>query len=451
MKETLIKNARIVTIDKGTFPGSVLIEDDRIKAIIRDGETIPSPADEAEVIDAQGMLLLSGVIDTHVHFRTPGLTHKADIVTESHAAAAGGVTSVMDMPNVKPQTTTQEALEEKLGLFQRDSLVNYALLLGATNDNLDVIKETPGNLYSGVKVFMGSSTGNMLVDRQEALRGIFKASKKVIVAHCEDQDIIARNTASLLERFGKDGDLPIRLHPEVRSAEACLRSTQKAIAMAKATGARLHVAHISTAQEMELFNCGDLKDKRVTAEVCLSHLMFEDTDFKRLGARIKCNPSVKSHEDKEALWKAIKDGSVDTIATDHAPHLIEEKQGGALKAMSGMPMVQFSLISVLEEAQKRDIPLETVTRLMSYNPARLFSLKDRGAIKEGYKADLVLVDRQDWTLTQDTILSKCQWSPLEGHQFSWKVRRTLVNGKTVFLDGTFPLQDSPAQLLDYDD
>jgi dihydroorotase len=389
-----------------------------------------------EVIDADGCYLLPGVIDDHVHFRDPGLTHKADVESESRAAAAGGVTSVMDMPNTKPQTTTIETWEEKMAMFAGKCRVNYSCYFGATNDNAHLFRQLDKHRVCGVKLFMGSSTGNMLVDRAEALDTIFADSELPIAVHCEDQTIIKQNTERALAEAGTDGDVPVKMHPLIRSEEACYRSSALAVELAERHGARLHLLHVSTARELELLSSDALDgNKKITAEACVAHLMFTADDYARLGTRIKCNPAIKSAADRKALREALRSGKIDVIATDHAPHLLSEKVGGAVKAVSGMPMVQFSLISMLGLADEGVMTMEEVVEKMCHAPARLFEIDGRGYLRKGYKADLVIVRRADWTLTQPDIVSKCGWSPLEGAKMHWKVERTIVNGTTVYNNG----------------
>lgn len=468
MKRIWIKNAIIVNEGK-RFIGSVLIEDERIAAI-KEGEVENEselaaflPADkqaageaageteqqaagkceqqaagesaECEIIDAKGCYLLPGAIDEHVHFRDPGLTHKADIFTESRAAAAGGVTSIMDMPNTKPQTTTIEAFNEKLALMGERSSVNYSCYFGATNDNFPLFSQLERHRVCGVKLFMGASTGNMLVDHMESLRQIFGGTDLLIAAHCEDQSIVKENSEKMKEQYGEE--VPIECHPAIRSEEACYRSTELAVQLARESGARLHILHLSTAKEMDLFdNHLPLKEKRITAEACVSHLLFEEKDYGRLGARIKCNPAVKTAADREALLAAIRSDVVDAIATDHAPHLLEEKEGGALKAVSGMPMIQFSLLSMLELADQGVFSVEKVVEKMAHAPAVMYQISRRGFIREGYQADLVLVRPQEqWTVTKECILSKCGWSPMEGATLHNKVEKTFVNGHLVYDNG----------------
>ena len=435
MQRTLIHHVTIVNEGR-QFLGAVIVEGEVISAIV-EGE-VYNLEDFDTVIDGNGCYLLPGVIDSHVHFRDPGLTHKADITSESRAAVAGGVTSVMDMPNTNPQTTTLEAWEAKMENFAQHSLVNYSCYFGATNTNYDLFDKLDKHRVPGIKLFMGSSTGNMLVDRKESLRHIFGGTDMLIMAHCEDQHTISENTAKYK---GDDGDAPIGLHPMIRSEEACWLSSKLAVELAKETGARLHIAHISTARELALLSDEPLTQKRITGEVCISHLMFNDTDYQTLGAKIKCNPAVKGVGDQLALQQALNTQRLDTVATDHAPHLLSEKQGGALKAMSGMPSIQFSLNCMLELVDKGIISLGTVVQKMCHNPALLYHIEKRGFIRPGYQADLVLVrPNTTWEVTPEVLQSKCKWSPLEGHCFNWKVERTFVNGRLAFADGA-PIED----------
>lgn len=432
MRRTLIENAVIVNEGR-KVTGSVVIEGEKIAEIWMDEEKASAPCDE--VIDASGCYLLPGAIDEHVHFRDPGLTHKADITTESRAAAAGGVTSIMDMPNTNPQTTTLEALEEKFALLAEKSSVNYSCYFGATNNNYTQFPQLDKRRVCGVKLFMGSSTGNMLVDRMASLRNIFGGTDLLIAAHCEDQGIIKENTDRYKKEFGGD-DVPLAYHPLIRSAEACYRSSELAVQLAREANARLHIMHISTARELDLFSDAPLKEKRITAEACVSHLLFTEEDYQTLGARIKCNPAIKTADDRKALQEAVGSGLIDAIATDHAPHLLSEKEGGALKAMSGMPMIQFSLVSMLELADKGAFTIEKVVEKMAHAPAEMYDIQNRGYIRKGYQADLVLVrPDSEWTVTTDCILSKCGWSPLEGHTFRWKVEKTFANGHLLFNNG----------------
>lgn len=430
---TLLKNATIIN-EGEQFIGSVLIED---KTILRIYRELPVETEEQTTsIDATGLWLMPGVIDDHVHFRDPGLTHKADIASESKAAVSGGVTAFMDMPNCVPQTTTLEAMADKWDTAAQKSLINYAFYFGATNNNVHLLRELDTTRVCGVKLFMGASTGNMLVDRTEALRKIFEEAGMLIATHCEDQHIIRENTRHYQSLYGEDPD--IVFHPLIRSEEACYQSTRLAVNLAKETGARLHVLHLSTARELDLFEDKPLEQKQITAEACISHLFFYDEDYKRLGTRIKCNPSIKTLADREALRAALRTNRIDVIATDHAPHLLSEKAGGAQKAVSGMPAIQFSVITMLELAKQGVLSLPTVIEKMCHAPARLFNIEKRGFIREGYFADLVLIDpNQHWTVQTEDIYSKCGWSPLEGQAFSHRVVMTFVNGNLVYNRGQF--------------
>lgn len=431
MKRTLIKNARIVN-EGETFTGSVVIEGDIIAEILHKDEQLSTPCDE--IIEADNCYLIPGVIDDHVHFREPGLTHKADIASESRAAAAGGVTSFMDMPNVIPQTTTIEALEDKFRLGAEKSLINYSFYFGATNNNTDLISTLDPHRVCGVKLFMGSSTGDMLVDRMETLKRIFGSTDLLIAAHCEDQNIIRQNTEAFKAKYGDDPD--IIYHPQIRSAEACYVSSSLAIKLAKEAGSRLHILHLTTAKELDLLEDKPLKDKKITAEVCIPHLFYSQEDYKTLGTRIKCNPAIKTIDDRNALRKALHTNLLDVIGTDHAPHLLTEKQGGSLKAVSGMPMIQFSLLAMMELVKEGILSMEQMVKKMSHAPAELYQINNRGFIRKGYKADLVLVNPEtNWTLQKEEVLSKCGWSPLEGHTFTSKVEKTFVNGSLVYDKG----------------
>ena len=431
---TLIQGGTIVNEGR-TLDGSILVEDDKITHIIKGTHTPEATYDE--VIDASGCFVLPGIIDDHVHFREPGLTEKADIDTESRAAAAGGVTTYFDMPNTVPQTTTLEALEEKFTLAAQKSHVNYSFFFGATNDNISLFPQLDPHRIPGIKLFMGSSTGNMLVDRREALEQLFSSSELPIMAHCEDTAIINRNMAEAKEKYGDDPK--VIHHPEIRSEEACYESTRLAVELARKYGARLHVAHLSTARELDLFDkCSMVNGQcsMITAEATVSHLYFCDRDYASLGTRIKCNPAIKTERDREALQLALTDGRITVIGTDHAPHLLSQKEGGCAKAVSGMPMIQFSLVTMLELVDNGVLSLERLVELMCHNPARLFEVRHRGFIREGYQADLVLVrPNTAWVCTKDLVESKCGWSPMEGHMFLWRVERTLCNGHTVYADG----------------
>ena len=431
MKTTWIKNARIVN-EGETFEGSVIIAGENIVEVLK-GTQAPS-IPYHETIDANGYYLIPGVIDDHVHFRDPGLTHKADIHTESMAAAAGGVTSYMDMPNTNPQTTTLEALEEKFKNAETKSVVNYSFYFGATNNNAHLLPQLNKQQVCGVKLFMGASTGNMLVDKMQILKQIFSDAGMLIATHCEDQNIISARAAAYRKKYGDDPD--VKYHPEIRNEEACYESSSLAISLAKETRARLHIMHISTAKELTLLEDKPLSEKNITAEACVSHLFFSDKDYEKYGARVKCNPAIKSEADRDALRQALQSNLIDVIGTDHAPHLLEEKQGGALKAVSGMPTIQFSLNAVMELVHEGALSIEQLVQKMCHAPATLFQIKKRGFIRLGYKADLVLLNPScSWTVTNDCLLSKCGWSPMEGQTFHSKVEKTFVNGYPVY-DGT---------------
>ena len=433
MKRTLIHNATIVNEGR-SVQGSVVIEGDRIAEVLTYGKKLSVPCDET--IDATGCCLLPGVIDDHVHFRDPGLTHKADILTESRAAAAGGVTSIMDMPNTNPLTTTLSALEQKFDLLNEKCIVNHSCYFGATNNNYTEFNQLDKHRVCGIKLFMGSSTGNMLVDKTNSLLNIFNGTDMLIATHCESQEIIKKNTEYYKKMFSDAPEVPISKHPNIRSSAACYASTELAVRMASLAGARLHVLHVSTAKELQLFSDIPLEEKHITAEACVAHLLYRQQDYKELGTRIKCNPSIKKQADRDALRNAVNTGVIDVIATDHAPHLLSEKEGGALKAMSGMPMIQFSLVSMLELAEKGIFSIETIVEKMCHAPVQIYGICDRGYVREGYKADLVLVSHGDrWEVNSENILSKCGWSPLEGNSFRWKVERTFANGHLIYSDG----------------
>lgn len=432
-KKLLIHNAEIVN-GATILPGSVMVEDGEITAIYR--SYVPGEVYcDAEILDATGLYLFPGVIDDQVHFREPGLTHKGDIYTESMAAVAGGTTSFMEMPNTKPQATTLELLEEKYALASQKSLANYSFYMGATNDNLHEIKRVDPATVCGVKVFMGSSTGNMLVDNRETLERIFSEVPLLIATHCEDEATIKENSAKARETYGDD--VPIEQHPVIRDAEACYRSSSLAVELAKKHNARLHILHLSTEKELSLFDGSvPTEEKRITAEVCVHHLLFDDSHYAEKGALIKWNPSVKSKADKEALLQALIDGRIDVVATDHAPHVLSEKEGGALKAMSGGPMVQHSLLAMLEFVKQGVLTYEQVVQKMCHAPALLFGIKKRGYISKGFRADLVLVDpAQQTVVTNESLFYKCKWSPLEGMVFNHKIVMTFVNGQCVYNNG----------------
>ncbi len=428
--KTLVKGGHIVNEGR-TVRGFIVIEDGTITDICKE----QPEASFDDIIDASDCYVLPGIIDSHVHFREPGLTEKGDIDSESRAAAAGGVTTYFDMPNCVPQTTTMEALDDKFRRAAGESHVNYSFFYGATNDNAETFSRLDGTRIPGVKLFMGSSTGNMLVDRQQALERIFKTCRLPLMVHCEDTDIINRNMQAAKKAWGEDP--PVALHAMIRSEEACLSSTRKAVELARKYGTRLHIAHVSTAEELELIEPATKNQfPNVTAEACVGYLLFSQLDHERLGARIKVNPAIKTPVDQYMLRQALNDGRITTIATDHAPHLAAQKQGGCAKAASGMPMVQFSLPAMLGLVSEGVLTIARMVELMAHRPARLFGVWHRGFLRKGYRADLVVV-RPDspWTLTPDLIQSKCGWSPLEGHTFQWQVVRTLCNGHTVYQDG----------------
>ncbi len=429
MKRTLIHNAILVNEGK-QVAGSVVMENGRIVEILTH-ENLPTIPCE-EIIDATGCYLLPGVIDEHVHFREPGMTHKANILTESRAAAAGGVTSIMDMPNTMPQTTTIEALEKKFNLLNENCIVNHSCYFGATNSNFTEFAKLDRHRVCGIKLFMGSSTGDMLVNQPNVLQRIFCNTDLLIATHCEDQAIIRANTEKYKSRY-KSGEIPLKEHPHIRSSKACYVSSALAVHLAKKSGARLHLLHISTAKELNLLTAGRAIDKQITAETCIAYLLFSMADYWKYGTRIKCNPAIKRHSDREALRQALHLDIIDSISTDHAPHLLEEKRGGALQARSGMPFIQFSLPAMLELVDQKVLSLEDLVRKMCHAPAEIYCIRERGFIRLGYYADLVLVRPQSpWRVTADKILSKCGWSPLEGYQLGWKVEKTFINGQLVF-------------------
>ena len=423
----LIEGGTIVN-EGSVFDGSIVVEGKDILTITEGNKRPELSVDET--IDASGCFVLPGIIDDHVHFREPGLTAKADIDTESQAAAAGGVTCYFDMPNTVPQTTTLEALDEKFQLAARKSHVNYSFFFGATNDNSHLFPQLDKTRIPGIKLFMGSSTGNMLVDRREALDRIFATAGMPLMAHCEDTAIINRNMAQAKSLYGDDP--AVSHHPEIRSAEACYESTRLAVELARQHHAQLHVAHLTTARELELFE----PDSRITAEATVSHLYFCDRDYSLLGTRIKCNPAIKTERDREALQQALTDGRIAVIGTDHAPHLLSQKEGGCARAASGMPMIQFSLVTMLELVDRGVLTIERLVELMCHNPARLFGIEGRGFLRPGYRADLVIVrPNTGWTVCPTDILSKCGWSPMEGHTYLWQVQQTICNGHTVYRHG----------------
>lgn len=417
----------------------IIVEDDRIKEIIPEGISACSTDSFDVVLDASGCYVLPGVIDSHVHFRDPGLTHKGDMHTESLAALAGGVTTVFDMPNTKPQTTTVEALHEKQIIAEQKMHVNYAFFPGVTNDNLEELQRIDATTIPGFKLFMGSSTGNMLVDREQALEAIFRfAGEKgiTLMAHCEDTETINRHMAYYKQLTGSD-DPDVRLHPLIRNEEACMKSSELGVRLARKYDTHFHIAHVSTACELDMIKGISDAHRHITCEATVAHLLFSTVDYDTLGTRIKCNPAVKGFLDREALRRALVDDTVSTIGTDHAPHTLEEKTGGCAKAMSGMPMIQFSLISMLSLVDEGVLSMERLVQLMAHNPAKLFGVSQRGFLRQGYKADMAIVKHCDepWTLTKDCILSRCEWSPLEGRQMQWRVKSTILNGRIAFADG----------------
>ncbi|WP_298754348.1 dihydroorotase [uncultured Psychroserpens sp.] len=427
-KTILIKNAKIVN-DNRIIEGDILIEGEFIKEI---SETISAKSADVVVIDAEGNYVFPGVIDDQVHFREPGLTHKGNIASESKAAIAGGITSFIEMPNTNPQTTTVDKLEEKFEVASNTSYANYSFMFGGTNDNLDEILKVDPKTVAGLKLFLGSSTGNMLVDDPKVIEKIFSSTDMVISVHCEDEATIRKNMEAHIDEYGDD--IPIEKHPIIRSEEACYLSSSKAIELAKKTGARLHVFHLSTGKETKLFsNKIPLKDKKITAEVCIHHLWFSDEDYKQKGTHIKWNPAVKTAKDRDQLWKALLDDRIDVIATDHAPHTLEEKSNVYTKAPSGGPLVQHALVAMIEMYHKDKISLPKIAQKMAHNPSILFQVEKRGYIREGYYADLVIVDiNNPWTVKKENILYHCGWSPFEGTTFKSRVTHTLLNGTLVY-------------------
>ncbi|SFI22004.1 dihydroorotase [Halpernia frigidisoli] len=438
----LIKNATLVN-ENQIFKSDLLIENDLIKEITDNisGETVD------KVIDVEGKYLLPGIIDDQVHFREPGLTWKGDIESESRAAIAGGITSFIEQPNTVPNAVTQELLEEKYKIAAKNSYANYSFMMGGTNDNLEELLKTNPRNVAGIKLFLGSSTGNMLVDNPETLEKIFSNVKLLIAVHCEDEATIKANLEKAKEKYGEE--IPVEMHPIIRSTESCYISSSKAIELAKKTGARLHVFHLSTAMEMDLFqNDIPLKEKKITAEVCVHHLTFSDKDYAEKGNLIKWNPAIKTQKEQDQLWEALLDDRIDIVATDHAPHTLEEKSKKYLDAPSGGPLVQHALNQMLEHYKNGKISLEKLVQKMCHNPAILFEIEMRGFIKEGFKADLVLVDlNEKYTVSKDNILAKCGWSPFEGKTFHSKVTHTFVNGNLVFENGNITSEKFGERLL----
>ena len=429
MSKALIKGGIIVNEGR-SFEGDLVVDGEIISEIY---EGMAPRGIYDKVVDASGCFVLPGVIDDHVHFREPGLTRKADIESESRAAAYGGVTSYMEMPNTVPQTTTLEALEEKRKLGAEKSHVNYSFFYGATNDNVDTFAQLDRHHVPGIKLFMGSSTGNMLVDKMEALQRVFQTAEQLelpVMTHCEDTEIINRNMAAAKAKYGEDP--AVEHHPEIRSEEACYESSKLAVELAKKFGTRLHIAHLTTAKELGLLG------GRITGEAVIAHLYFTDADYAIKKALIKCNPAVKTKADRDALRKALTDGRIATIGTDHAPHEWKDKQGGCAKAASGMPMVQFSLVTMLELVDEGVLTIERMVELMAHQPAELFQVSQRGFLRKGYQADIVVVKpHTPWVVTKEAIQSKCKWSPMEGHEYQWQVAQTFCNGHLVFDKGAF--------------
>ena len=430
--EHLILNAKIVNEGR-VYESDLFIKKQRIERIGKDLQSIPCK----NIIDAKDYHVFPGVIDDQVHFREPGLTHKADILTESKAAIAGGVTSFMEMPNTIPPTFTQQLLEEKYKIAEKDSSANYSFYLGASNNNYNEIMRTDLSTVCGLKIFMGSSTGNLLVDNTDVLEKIFSGFDGLIATHCEDEPTIRRNSEIVRKKYGED--VPINLHPQVRSEEACYLSSSFAVSLAKKHGTRLHVLHISTAKETSLFEANDdLTKKKITAEACVHHLWFTDADYDLLGSKIKWNPAIKTSADRDQIWKAVLNNNIDVIATDHAPHSKEEKAKKYFNCPSGGPLIQHSLVSMLEHYHNKKISLTQIANKMCHAPAKLFRIKERGFINEGYFADLALVNLHDqWTVNQQNIISKCGWSPFEGVRFKAKNMHTFVSGQHLFEDGNF--------------
>jgi dihydroorotase len=435
MSKTLLLNGRLVN-EGEIFEADILIDGERIERI----DSGLSAVSAQTVIDLQGRHVLPGLIDDQVHLREPGLTHKADIPSESRAAISGGVTSFLEMPNTSPPTTDLEALSVKYARAAGRSFANFAFYLGATNDNLDQIQRVTTKEACGVKVFMGASTGNMLVDDPAVLERIFADARVVVATHCEDTPMITANEAQFRQRYGED--VPMAAHPDIRSAEACFKSSSLAVDLAKRHDTRLHVLHLTTAKEMELFEAGPIDAKRITAEVCVHHLWFDDRDYASQGTRIKCNPAIKTSMDREALVAAVQQDLIDVIATDHAPHTLEEKQQTYFQAPAGLPLVQHSLLMLLQQYHAGTFSLERIVTKSAHNPARLFCIEDRGFLREGYYADIVIVDlEKPSTVTADNIRYKCAWSPLEGYRFDSSVMTTIINGEVVFNDDV--VRDEP--------
>ncbi len=443
MKNILIHKAKIIN-EGNSFKGSVLIEGEKITKIFKDN--VPENIlKSAEIIDGEDKWLLPGVIDTHVHFREPGLTAKADFYTESRAAVAGGITSIMDMPNTNPPTTTMEEIDKKIAIAKEKSLVNFSCYLGATNENIDEVINVDKNKVCGIKVFLGASTGNMRVDDPKVLERIFAESPILVTTHNEDEAIIASNLKKVKEELGEQ-PIPISYHEIIRNSDACYKSTSKAIDLATRYGTRLHVLHLTTAKELALFSNKPTTEKKITAETCVGYLWFDDNDYERLNAKIKCNPAIKKEKSRVNLLKGIEMGHIDTVATDHAPHLLEEKEGDCLQAVSGFPSIQHSLPMMLNLAKKGNFSREQVVEKMCHNPAKIFNIEKRGFIRKGFYADLVLIEpNAAYTVEKKDLEYKCGWSPMEGATLNYKVCKTFVNGKLVYNEGE--INDSEKGML----
>ena len=432
MHDLLITNAKVVN-ENTTAQKDILITDKRVLQIGNDLQHVSAK----KVVDAKGKFLIPGMIDDQVHFREPGLTHKADMLTESHAAIAGGITSFMDMPNVKPPTLTLELLQQKYDAADKRAQANYAFYMGASNDNLEVLKVVPKNLACGIKVFMGASTGNMLVDDDDVLEGIFKYAPVPIITHCEDSVLINKNLQKFQQEYGDE--IPIEFHPIIRSEEACYNSSLKAVSLAKKHGTQLHVLHLSTAKELELFDSGEVDNKTITAEVCVHHLFFNAADYAEKGSLIKCNPAIKTLQDQQGLLGGMNEDKIDIIATDHAPHLMQEKQGNYITAPAGLPLVQHALLSLLEHYHDNIFSLEKIVEKTSHNVAKRFNIVDRGYIREDFFADIVLIDIENsYRVTPENVLYKCGWSPFDGFSFRSTIDTTILNGQVVYEKGNFP-------------
>ena len=442
IKSTLIRNVNIVNEGK-IFKSDIRIKQDKISLI---APSIPLSEDE-NIVEGNNKYLIPGLIDDQVHFREPGLTHKGDIYSESRAAVAGGITSFIEMPNTEPQTTTMKKIEQKLEIASRNSVANYGFMFGGTNSNLDEIKKIDENKVAGLKLFLGSSTGNMLVNKKEVIKEIFKSSKLVISVHCEDELIIRKNLNLYLGIHGNN--IPFKFHPKIRSSEACFKSSSEAVKLALETGARLHVFHISTGIETKLFSKMPLEEKQITSEVCIHHLWFSDKDYESKGCKIKWNPAIKTKEDRSALWEALNEDKIDVYATDHAPHTINEKKLPYTESPSGGPLVQHGLLAMLDSVNKGKITLEKFVEKASHNPAKIFKIKKRGFLKENFYADMVLIDLEGKTkVTKNNIMYKCGWSPFEGYIFNSSIIKTWVNGKLLYDKGKI-IESGPAKKLEY--